>query len=106
MNWVQINGIKYIPLKCFLATGYNTEENLPQFVALHAIVWGNDNPLFVCRTVQTVEHNMVVMAYEIKINEEFVSLSVSDLLTVNVFHGHRWNNKQFIIIKKALGKLH
>lgn len=104
-NWVQINGIKYVSLKCFLATGYS-DENLPIFVALHAIVWRDESPLFVCRTVKTVEHNLILMSYEIEINADFVCLTIVDLLSVEVFHGHRWNNKQYIIIKKALGTLH
>lgn len=104
-NWVKINGIKYVPLKCILAVGY-TDSNIPIFVALHAIVWRNNVPLFVCHTVEVVEHNVVLMAYEIQIEQNYVSLSVEQLLTPDVFHVHRMNNRQFVILKKALGNLH
>lgn len=66
-NWVQINGIKYVSLKCFLATGYGA-DNLPKFVVLHAIVWRNENPIFLCLIVNTVQLNTIVIAYEVNIN--------------------------------------
>ncbi|XP_043469644.1 uncharacterized protein LOC122504689 [Leptopilina heterotoma] len=104
-NWVKINGIKYVSTKCFLAVRYS-DQNIPEFAALHAIIWRNNSALFVCRTVTTMEHNVNLMAYEIRINEDYICLSINDLLTVDVFHAHRWNNSQYIILKKALGNLH
>ncbi|XP_051163764.1 uncharacterized protein LOC127283123 [Leptopilina boulardi] len=104
-NWIKVNGIKYVSLKCFLATRYS-DCNMPEFVALHSIVWRDDDPIFVCCTVRTILHNVLLMAYEIEIDVNYVCLSIDNLLSVEVFHAHRWNNRQFIILKKALGNLH
>ncbi|XP_051164910.1 uncharacterized protein LOC127283851 [Leptopilina boulardi] len=104
-SWVKINGIKYTASKCFIAVSYS-EENLPQFRALHSIVWQNGVPIFVCQKVNTLELDLLVMAYKIEISNDFINHIFEDFLSYEVFHSHRQGNQTFIILKKALGPLY
>lgn len=104
-SWVKINGIKYVSHKCFLVIRYN-EENLPEFTSLHTIVLKNNVPMFVCKKIVTVHHDMFLMAYEIEITDEFILIFTSDVFSHEVFHAHQCRGKKVIIVKKALGDLH
>lgn len=85
--------------------GYN-EDILPQFAALDKICLLDDTTVLLCKKVETLQHDMSVMAYEIKIVEEFVTFSFNDLISHDIFHSHQVKEKTFVIVKKALGDLH
>ncbi|XP_043473837.1 uncharacterized protein LOC122509755 [Leptopilina heterotoma] len=104
-SWTKLNGVKYVAGKCLIAVGYN-EDNLPQFAALDKICLFDDDTVLLCKKVETLQHDMSVMAYEIKIVEEFATFSFNDLISHDIFHSHQVKEKTFVIVKKALGDLH
>ncbi|XP_051155511.1 uncharacterized protein LOC127289347 [Leptopilina boulardi] len=101
-SWVNVNGIKYIPRKCLLAIGYSN-ENEPQFATLEIILRYNEGPIFICKTIKTIELNMNLMAYEIAFQDKFKVLRPRDLKTHEVFHSHKFKNKSFVIVKRCFG---
>lgn len=103
-SWVKINGVQYTASKCFIAVSYT--ENLLQFRAVQSIIWQNEEPIFVCQKVKTLELNLAVMAYEIEMLNDFENHSFEDLFSYEAFHAHRQGEQTFIIMKKALGPLY
>ncbi|XP_043468352.1 uncharacterized protein LOC122502397 [Leptopilina heterotoma] len=104
VKWIKFNGIKFVANQCYIGVGY--ENRLPVFAELYKIVWMNGDPLFVCKNVQTVEHNKQLMAYEIKTTENFVLHSLRSLVFHKVLQCHKLQERKFIIVKQLWGELH
>lgn len=80
INWVQINHVKYTANQCFIPVGL--EEGLSLFAEVHKILWRNEETIFVCKKVKTIEHNMQLMTYQIIVTDKFVLFTPDNL----VFH--------------------
>ncbi|XP_043464546.1 uncharacterized protein LOC122499985 [Leptopilina heterotoma] len=104
-TWIKFNGIKYEAKKCLIAVGYD-ERNLPEFRAIDFICLENEVVVLLCKKVITIEHNLSIMAYEIEILDEIQAYTFNDVISHDVFHTHQCNERQFIIVKKALGDIH
>lgn len=104
VSWVQLNHIKYTANQCFISVGY--ENGLPLFAELHKIVWKNENPIFVCKSVQTIQHDMNLMAYEIITSEIFTLHTPNSIVSHNVLHCHKLEKKKYIIVKQLWFDLH
>ena len=104
--WLKYNGIKYTAGKCFIAIGYSSPHPLPQFAALHSIIATDLEPIFICKKVQTILHDMNLMAYKVVIQNDFVSYTAQDLVTHNVFHSHKYEESIYIIVKRYFGDIH
>lgn len=104
VKWIKFKGIKFVSNQCYVVIGY--EERLPVFAEVHKIVWKEENPLLVCKIVQTINHNMELMAYEIRRTENFALHSLTSLAFHKVLHHHRLAGKIFVIVKHLWGDLH
>ncbi|XP_051176569.1 uncharacterized protein LOC127291456 [Leptopilina boulardi] len=98
VSWVEIHHVKYTANKCFIPVGY--ENGLPLFAELFKIVLKNESPIFVCKKVQTVQHDSQLMAYEIKKSDEFILHTPDSLVAHNVLHCHKLQEKNYIILKQ------
>ena len=87
VSWISIDGVTYKPEKCFVRTNFiNTQ---PYFGLLYKILYFEENPVFVCKTVHTVEHDLHFNSYEISINEEFKMYNLNELFVHTVYHSHK-----------------
>lgn len=103
--WIDYEGVKYVSKKCYIPVAYDSEL-LPTFAELISIVLTDGLPIFVCKKVSTVVHNLKLMSYEIKRSEEFISYTPENLIAHYVHHGHKFEGKDFIFIKECIGDLH
>ncbi|XP_051158553.1 uncharacterized protein LOC127279936 [Leptopilina boulardi] len=87
VSWVRYNGTKYTARKCYIPVGYNDQNFLPLFAELFNIVIEDNLPVFICRFVETVEHNVRLMAYRVVTEENnYVKFTFRDLISPNVYH--------------------
>ena len=105
VSWIRIDGIKYIAEKCFVMIDY--VNNLPCFALLFRIVYMEDIPAFVCKTVCTVEHNLHLNSYEISLEQhEFKMYQLKDLFVHSVYHAHEVLQKYYIPVKRSVSDIH
>ena len=104
VSWISIDGVTYKPEKCFVRTNFiNTH---PYFGLLYKILYFEENPVFVCKTVHTVEHDLHFNSYEISINEEFKMYNLNELFVHTVYHSHKVDGKYYIVVKRSVGDIH
>lgn len=103
ISWLTVNGIKYIPDKCFVMVNYI--NNLPLFALVHEIILIGDKPRFIGKSVRTVELNLHFNAYQVSIQNEYNMYSLDQLYIHSVYHSHEVDGQLFIIVKRAVGDL-
>lgn len=101
--WICIDGVKYKAEKCFIITDY--VNIVLCFALLFKIVYLEKSSAFICKTVNTVEHNLHFNAYEICFEkEEFKIYQLRELFVHNVYQAHRVHRK-YIPVKWSVGDI-
>lgn len=59
---------------------------LPRFAALYSILLRDEDIMFICKKVQTVEYNTDLIAYEEIIAEEYISIHPANIINHEIFH--------------------
>lgn len=95
VSWVKIDGITNKPEKCFVMTNYINDE--PCFALIYKIIYLEKTPVFICKTVETIEHNLHFNSYEILVKENFKIYRLEELFVHGVYHAHLVKGKYFII---------
>lgn len=103
--WINYDGTKYVFNKCYIPVDYSSEY-LPVFAELIAIVLTDALPIFVCKKVSTVCHNLRLMSYEIERSEIYACYTPENIIGHNVYHSHKSEGKNFIFIKQCVGDLY
>lgn len=105
-KWIIYNGVKYIAEKCLVAIDYCNIQCLPRFAALQSIIQRNAEVVFVCKKVQTVEYNAEFVAYEVIIQNDFISINPANLISHEVFHTHKSYSNLYVTVKYSFGDLY
>lgn len=105
-NWIIYNGVKYVPQKCLIAVGYDNSERLPSFAALDGILIRDEEIIYICKKVTTVEYNTELVSYEVNIEREFISITPENIINHEIFHIRKSRNKLFVNIKHCFGNLY
>lgn len=104
VSWITIDGITYKPGKCFILVDYRNTE--PFFALLHKIIYIDSKPVFVCKIVKTIEHNLHFNAYEISVTKYFKIYKLTELFVNTVYQAHQVDGKYYIVMKRSVGNIH
>lgn len=103
VKWVKFNGIKFVADHCYVPVGY--ENGLSLFAGMKKIVWKNEQPIFVCTTVNTIRLDFQLMAYEVNTTEIFELHTLQSVVAHSILHCHQIDGKKYIIVKQLWGDL-
>lgn len=101
--WITISGSTYKSNQCFVLL--NCENDIPKFGFVIDIIYVQDKPSFICRTVHTVGKDIHFCSYEIVIGESLVLVDCDELYVWITFFSRTIGNKYYIPMRRSVGDL-